>query len=128
LGHDRGHIARAFFESIGYQIRAILETITRDTDLRVNRLLVGGGVSASDQACQIQADLLGMPVLRNTFTETTAWAAGLLAGLGAGIWSSPHELPALPGSHTYFEPAMKNEKRDDGFHRWQRAISFVTEW
>ena len=128
LGHDRGHIARAFFESIGYQIRAILETISSDTDLQVKSLLVGGGVSASDQACQIQADLLGMPVLRNSFTETTAWAAGLLAGLGAGIWSSPHELPALPGSHTNFEPAMKNEKRDEGFHRWQRAISLVTEW
>jgi glycerol kinase len=128
LGHDRGHIARAFFESIGYQIRAILETITSDTDLRVKNLLVGGGVSASDQACQIQANLLGMPVLRNTFTETTAWAAGLLAGLGAGVWPSSNELPTLPGSHTCFEPIMADEARDDGFQRWQRAISLVTEW
>ena len=128
LGHDRGHIARAFFESIGYQIRAILETIAGDTDLRVKSLLVGGGVSVSDQACQIQADLLGIPVLRNTFTETTAWAAGLLAGLGAGSWPSPHELPTLPGSHTCFEPMMADVERDDGFHRWQRAISLVNEW
>jgi glycerol kinase len=128
LGHDRGHVARAFFESIGYQIRAILETITRETDLQVKRLLVGGGVSSSDQACQIQADLIGIPVLRPTFAETTAWAAGLLAGLGAGVWSSPHELPPLPGSHTCFEPAMKSAKRDDGFHRWQRAISLAARW
>jgi glycerol kinase len=94
----------------------------------VKRLLVGGGVSSSDQACQIQADLIGIPVLRPTFAETTAWAAGLLAGLGAGVWSSPHELPPLPGSHTCFEPAMKSAKRDDGFHRWQRAISLAARW
>jgi glycerol kinase len=128
LGHDRGHIARAFFESIGYQIRAILETISGDTGLQVKNLLVGGGVSASDQACQIQADLLGIPVLRNTFSETTAWAAGLLAGLGAGTWPSPADLPPLPGSHTCFEPAMVGAQRDDGFERWQRAIALVAEW
>jgi glycerol kinase len=128
LGHDRGHIARAFFESIGYQIRAILETISDDTNLQVKNLLVGGGVSASDQACQIQADLLGIPVLRNTFTETTAWAAGLLAGLGSGIWSGLDELPALPGAHTCFEPSMGEGERDEGFHRWQQAIALVKDW
>lgn len=128
LGHNRGHIARAFFESIGYQIRSILETITDDTGLQVKSLLVGGGVSASDQACQIQADLLGMAVLRNVFTETTSWAAGLLAGLGAGYWSSPSELPALPGPQTNFEPLMFEEERDSGYERWKRAVSLVTEW
>lgn len=128
LGHNRSHIARAFFESIGYQIRSILETITDDTGLQVKSLLVGGGVSASDQACQIQADLLAMPVLRSSFSETTAWAAGLLAGLGAGIWPSPAELPPLPGAHVCFEPLLADEVRDHGYERWKRAVSLVNAW
>lgn len=128
LGHDRGHIARAFFEAVGYQIRAILETITGDAGVVVDQLLVGGGVSASDLACQIQADLVNLPVLRPTFAETTAWAAGILAGLGAGFWRSPAALPPLPGTHTRFEPQWTAVSRDAGFARWQRAVALVQTW
>lgn len=128
LGHDRGHIARAFFEAVGYQIRAILETITYDAGVTVAELLVGGGVSASDLACQIQADLVGIPVLRPTFTETTAWAAGILAGLGANFWESLSALPPLPGTHKRFEPQWTTSARDVGFARWQQAVALVQAW
>lgn len=128
LGVDRRHIARAFLESLGYQIRAILDTIARDTGQRVGELLVGGGVTASDAACQIQADLTGIPVLRPTFTETTAYAAALLAGRGAGFWSSDDELPPPPGGRTVFEPRTDHARRDEGFDRWQEAVALVRQW
>jgi glycerol kinase len=128
LGHHRGHIARAFFEAIGYQIRTILETIETEAGVTVSELLVGGGVSASDLACQTQADLLNLPILRPTFAETTAWAAGLLAGLGANVWPTEADLPPLPGTHTRFEPALNAATRDAGYGRWQKAISFVRAW
>lgn len=128
LGHHRGHIVRAFFESIGFQIRAILETVEAEANVTVSELLVGGGVSASDLACQVQADLLGLPILRPTFAQTTAWAAGLLAGLGANVWASQADLPSLPGQHTRFEPLMDETTRDTGYGRWQKAISLVRQW
>jgi glycerol kinase len=128
LGHHRGHIARAFFESIGYQLRTILETITKETGVDVKQLVVGGGVSASDLACQVQADLLNMPVARPTFAETTSWAAGLLAGLGAGIWPSLDTLPPLPGSQDFFYPMGENTRHNAGYQRWQHAVSLVCDW
>jgi glycerol kinase len=128
LGHDRSHICRAFFEAIGFQIRTILETITAEANVHVEQLLVGGGVSASDLACQIQADLLNIPVLRPTFTETTAWAAGLLAGLGVGVWPGLDALPPLPGEYRCFNPTMPDEPRNRGYARWQRAVEFVQAW
>jgi glycerol kinase len=128
LGHHRGHIARAFFESIGYQIRAILETIDQEAGVSVEQLLVGGGVSASDLACQIQADLTGIPALRPTFSETTAWAVALLAGLGADIWATPDALPPLPGSYKHFDPTLNDRQRDEGYQRWQQAIALVSTW
>lgn len=128
LGSSRAHIARAFLESIGFQIRAILDTIRSDTGLQVDRLQVGGGISASDLACQIQADLLGIPVIRPQFTQTTARAAALLAGLAAGVWSSPAELPPLPGQKVVFEPALSPEARAAGYTRWQSAVHLVQEW
>lgn len=125
LGTHRGHIARAFLESLGFQIRAILETIAQDTGLRVEELLVGGGVTASDEACQIQADFTGIPIVRPTFTEATAWAAALLAGLGAGVWRSAADLPPTPGARTRFLPRLGQAQRDEGYGRWQRAVALV---
>ncbi|MEW5958560.1 MAG: FGGY family carbohydrate kinase, partial [Chloroflexota bacterium] len=47
LGSSRGHIVRAFLESLGYQVRAILETIEAETGLQVEQLSMGGGVAKS---------------------------------------------------------------------------------
>lgn len=128
LGHDRKHIARAFLDSIGFQLRAILETIRAEAGLGVARLNVGGGLSASDLACQIQADWLGVPVVRPEFKETTARAAALLAGLGAGFWRGPTELPPLPGARAVFEPRLSADRRDAGYAEWQRAVRTVQTW
>jgi len=123
LGSNRAHIIRAFLESLGYQMRAILETIEAETQLQVERLSVGGGIAVSDIACQIQADLIGIPIVRPAFTETAARAAALLAGMGANIWSSPTDLPPLPGAYTIFDPTLSAEARDDGYAHWHKAIS-----
>ncbi|MFN8473123.1 MAG: FGGY family carbohydrate kinase [Anaerolineae bacterium] len=127
LGSHRGHILRAFLEALGYQVRAILETIAAQADIHVGQLYLGGGVSANDLACQIQADMLGIPTVRPAFTETTARAAALLAGVGAGVW--PHgALPPLPSAVTVFEPRLSADERDAGYARWQRAVETVRSW
>ncbi len=128
LGSSRTHIVRAFLESLGYQVRAILETIATETGLRVERLSLGGGISASDEACQIQADLIGIPLVRPAFTETAARAAALLAGLGAGVWPTLADLPPLPGDYTTFEPRLSADQRDAGYARWQRAVERAQGW
>ncbi len=128
LGTSRAHIARAFFEALGHQLRAILETIQAETGLQVERLHLGGGVSASDEACQIQSDLLGIPTIRPAFTETTARAAALLAGLGLGTWRDLAALPPLPAGCTLFEPRLSAERRDAGYLAWQRAVERARGW
>jgi glycerol kinase len=128
LGSSRAQIARAFLDSIGYQIRAILETIKRDTNLNVERLKVGGGLAASDLACQIQANWLGIQVIRPEFTQTSARAAALLAGMADGNWNSLTNLPTLPGNRTIFEPQISSDEREAGYERWKKAIRAVNYW
>jgi glycerol kinase len=115
-------------ESLGYQVRAILETIAAETGLRVEQLSLGGGIAKSDEACQIQADLIGIPIIRPAFTETAARAAALLAGIGAGWWGTLADLPPLPGASTTFEPRLSAEQRDAGYARWQQAVARARGW
>jgi glycerol kinase len=128
LGTTRAHIVRAFLEAIGFQLRGILDTIAGETGLSIERLYVGGGVSASDEACQIQADLLGIPTIRAGLSETTSWAAALLAGLGAGLWRDLEDLPPLPQEETVFWPCLSQEQRDAGYARWQQAVARAAHW
>jgi glycerol kinase len=88
---------------------------------------VGGGLSNSDIACQIQADRLGIPIVRPSEKETTARGAALLAGLGLGIWKSIDDLPPLPSGSTLFEPRLSADQRDRDYARWQQAVRHVRE-
>jgi glycerol kinase len=94
----------------------------------VTELKVGGGLSASDAACAIQADWLGIPVVRSSFGETTARAAALLAGIGAGIWTGEADLPPMPGTVRRFEPRLDAARRAEGHASWQHAVDTVTGW
>ncbi len=129
LDSSPAHIARAFLESIGYQMRDVLDTIAKESGVEVQELRVGGGIAASNEACQIQADVLGIPLIRARDTETSVRAAALLAGLGAQFWTTADALPPLlDATATTFTPQSSPEQRAAGLERWQRALARAREW
>jgi glycerol kinase len=129
LGTTSAHVARAFFEAIGCQLHEILETMRREGNLTINQLCVGGGLANSDLACQIQADLAGVRLVRARSTETSARAAALLAGLGSGLWSNLEALPQLlDGTEQRFEPSLDAEQRTELLDRWSQAVERARGW
>ena len=93
LTRDSGvaHFARAALESVAYQTRDLMVAMAADAGKAPDTLRVDGGMTANDWLMQFLADVLDMPVERPTVTETTALGAARLAGLGAGLYSSPHD-------------------------------------
>jgi glycerol kinase len=129
LGTTPGHVARAFLESIGCQLRDILDTMEREGGVTIRELRVGGGLSNSDLACQIQADVAGVTIVRAPDTETSVRAAALLAGLGAGLWPSLDALPRLLDRRArVFEPQMGDAERAELLGRWGRAVERARGW
>lgn len=129
LGTTPGHVARAFLESIGCQLRDILDTMEREGGVTIRELRVGGGLSNSDLACQVQADVAGVTIVRAPDTETSVRAAALLAGLGAGLWPSLDALPRLLDERArVFEPQMGEGERAELLGRWGRAVERARGW
>jgi len=129
LGTTPGHLARAFMESIGCQLRDILDTMEHEGAMTIRELRVGGGLSNSDLACQVQADVGGVRIVRAPDTETSVRAAALLAGLGAGLWPSLAALPRLlNGRERAFEPHMRPSERAEILGRWQRGVERARGW
>lgn len=125
-GSTAGHIARAAVESIAYQVADLLDAMNRDAGTSVPELRVDGGAAANDSLMQFQADILGVPVVRPSMTETTAWGAALLAGLAVGFW--PATLDVSAGASHRFEPQMPASRARVLRERWNEAVSRSRNW
>jgi len=84
---------------------------------------VDGGAAANDLLMQLQADLLGVPVVRPQLLETTAWGAGSLAGVGVGVWPDIDSVGALWRPERTFEPAIGDNARAARRADWQAAVA-----
>jgi xylulokinase len=85
--HTRAHVIRAILEGVAFSLRDTL-TIFRELNVPVKSIRLGGGGARSTLWQQIQADVYGVPVELIAAEEGGAYGAGLLAGVGTGLWSS----------------------------------------
>jgi len=123
------HIIRAALESICFQTADIVQAIQKDTGVKIGSLKVDGGLSSNDYLMQLQADLLGLNVIRARETEMTAIGAAYVAGLAAGFWKGVDEL-ALHTSKKGFEfrPSVRPPERDSMYNGWLRAVQRAMKW
>jgi glycerol kinase len=132
LGVTRGttaaHVARATLEAIALQTRDITEAMTSDSGIPLSSLRVDGGAARNDLLMQLQADLLGVPVVRPRNVETTVLGAAFLAGLGAGLWPDTDALHHLWRVDRVFEPRTSPDERDSRYATWRRAVDRSLAW
>ena len=126
-GTTRAHVVRAAVEAMAYQTRDVIEAMERDSGRRLTELRVDGGAAVMDVLCQLQADLLGIPVRRPRQTETTALGAAFLAGLGAGLWTDA-DLAQLWKLDREFTPTMSSDQADTMQSHWRRAVDRSRNW
>ena len=127
-GTTAAHIARAAVESIAFQVADLLEAVKGDSGIAVTELRADGGAAANDALLQFQADLLGVPVVRPTVTETTALGAAYLAGLAVGFWDSTGSLASNWKVDRRFEPSMPASQAQARRAEWQAALGRSKGW
>ncbi len=122
-GSNKAHIVRAALEAVALQNVELLQAMQRDTGSALTELRIDGGMSTNDFLCQFQADVLGVTVSRPRQRESTGLGAGLLAGLGVGLWRNLQELEALWGEERRFEPTMDKAERQAHLRQWHAAVA-----
>jgi glycerol kinase len=129
LGLTRGstvaHVVRATVESIALQAAEVVLAMEKDAGVRLRSIRVDGGAAKNDDLMQLQADLLGVPVVRPRSVASTAQGAALLAGAARGFWR-PEEIPSLLGRpERTFEPRMRPKERARRLEEWRAAVARV---
>ena len=125
-GIDRGttaaHLARAALEGMALQIHDLAEAMQarrgRDIPALQGRRRRGGQRPADAVPGGRAGHAGGAPAEPGD----DRLGAAFLAGLGAGVWSSPDAIRRAWKADKRFKPKMKPEERERHLAKWRRAV------
>ena len=120
-GAGKAELARAVLDGVALLSADVFEAMREDTGRSLNQLYADGGMSRNDLFLQIQADVLGVSVIRSACSESTARGAAFLAGLATGFWRSVGDLP-FGEDRGLFVPTMSVSDRDKLRIGWMSAV------
>ncbi|KAI3684323.1 hypothetical protein L6452_33545 [Arctium lappa] len=122
---------RAVLESMCFQVKDVLDSMHKDAgekgEIKNEKgqflLRVDGRATVNNTLMQIQADLLGSPVVRPSDIETTALGAAYGAGLAVGVWTQEEIFSngERMKKDTTFNPVL-DELRKKKVASWCKAV------
>ncbi|GMN03859.1 glycerol kinase GlpK [Erythrobacter sp. MTPC3] len=119
----KAHVARAALEAMAHQTHDLATAFAAD-GTSWETLRIDGGMAANTWMAQDLANMLGIPVERPAFVETTALGAAMLAAAGAGLYSDLSQAAeAMAGNRTRFVPDLPDDVRQERLGRWKTALA-----
>ncbi|MGD0452150.1 MAG: FGGY-family carbohydrate kinase, partial [Solirubrobacteraceae bacterium] len=113
------HVARAALEAIAWRVADIVAAIAAATP--VERVRVDGGLTNDETLLRIQADALGLPLTVGP-ADTTVLGAAMLAGVGAGVFSSVEDAARRLPQGRVVEPRGDPRERAARHERWRTFV------
>jgi glycerol kinase len=126
--NTKAHLARATLEAICFQTRAVLDAMVKDSAVQLEVLKVDGGATVNNTLMQLQADILGVPVVRPVVSETTALGAAYAAGLATGFWKDLDDLRQNWKKDRQWDPTWSKDQRDQAYRNWEKAVQRTLDW
>ena len=124
----KNHIIRATLESLAYQTADVISLMESGTGIKTTSLRVDGGASSNGLLLEVQADLLGIELVRPACVETTALGAAFLAGLALGVYSSLTEISEIVKNAKTVTPTKDAAWREAHMGEWRRAVERCLGW
>jgi sugar (pentulose or hexulose) kinase len=113
LKHGRGHIVRAIMEAIAFVVRRNVEVLT-DLGVEIDSVRALGGGSRSAVWKQIEADVLGLPIVTMQEVDAGTLGAAMLAGVAIGWWDNLSEaVEEAVTEKAVYEPNLANRQLYD---------------
>lgn len=125
LATEKGHICRAALEAIAYQIKDLIDLMTKQAGITLKELRVDGGPTKNKLLMQFQADMLDACINRSDIEEASAMGAMIMNGLARKVWKDMDEVAALRTSDNRIFPAMSCDERERLYAGWTEAIHTV---
>lgn len=125
LGTGKAHVVRAALEAIAYQVKDLVDLMTRQAGISLKELRVDGGPTRNHFLMQFQSDMLNATINRSGIEEASALGAVVMNGLARGIWKSMEEVASLRNTEQIISPHMNDEIREKLYIGWNNAVNRV---
>lgn len=124
----REHIVRAALEAIAYETREVIESMEKDSGIKLKSLRVDGGAVSNNFLMQFQSDILGVPVHKPSVSELTALGASNFAGLATGFYENLAEISRHYKIKKVYKPIMDAKNREKLYSEWKKAVLRALKW
>lgn len=119
-GHERGHLVRAVLEGVVFALRDSLE-LMRELGVNAQEAVAVGGGARSETWRQMQADVLGVPVVTAGPSGGAPYGAALLAAVGTGRFGSVEA-----GCRAWIRPVDRLEPSENSADAYHSAYERYT--
>lgn len=122
---DRRHVARAAFESIGFQVRDALEAMRSEADVALVALHADGGPTTSKFLMQFCADLCGVDLHVAAMPDCSPLGAVRAGQLGLGVHKNLAALSARTNDEVIYSPLLPAGEVASLVRGWQTALGRI---
>eukprot|EP00405_Crypthecodinium_cohnii_P009515 CAMPEP_0206440560 /NCGR_PEP_ID=MMETSP0324_2-20121206/12816_1 /ASSEMBLY_ACC=CAM_ASM_000836 /TAXON_ID=2866 /ORGANISM="Crypthecodinium cohnii, Strain Seligo" /LENGTH=1070 /DNA_ID=CAMNT_0053908269 /DNA_START=69 /DNA_END=3281 /DNA_ORIENTATION=- len=123
---NKAHLCRAALEAVAFSTVDVMEAMKKDVGHELGSMHVDGGMTANNFLMKLQADLLGVEVLRARMPEATVLGAAFAAGLAVNFYQKVEEVKEMlvhAGGWESFPNQMSMTVRDREYARWRDAVT-----
>lgn len=86
--HTKADLLKAVYEGVSYEFRHMKERLEEISDLRINKLILGGGSTKNYDWMETKADIMNQELVIPSISQPATLGAALLAGIGVGIYKN----------------------------------------
>ena len=125
LGTTKAHVLRAALESIAYQVKDLVDMMTRSAGIQLQELRVDGGPTRNRFLMQLQSDVLQSAVSISNLEEASSLGAVVMNGFARKKWTDFDQVAAMRQAKEPVRPQMPPEKVDALHQGWLAAVQHL---
>ena len=119
---SKSHFVRAALESIAYQIKDLIDVMSRATGGHMSEICADGGPTKNRFLMQFQADMLDTPVVCTEVDDASALGAVIMNGFARGLWKDFSDVTGFRKETEVYKP-QPTPNKETLYQGWRDAVN-----
>ena len=122
---SKNDIIKATLDSISFQTNDLIESMEKDSKIKIKEMKVDGGMVNNNNFIQSLSDITQIKIIKPSNSETTSLGVAYLAALQAGILKNTNQINSLWKSKKMFSPKINKNKINKKIFVWKKMINLL---
>jgi len=125
-GTSKAHVVRAALEAIAFQVKDLIDLMTKGAGINLKELRVDGGPVKNNFLMQFQADMLNATINRSDIEEASALGVAMACGLALGVYENMEMIAKMRTNNDFITGNMHADRVTELYEGWKKAVKRAT--